>query len=412
MSPNVRRDVVVGGAISAMGIGLLAFALFAGEDSFRAPRWVVGAIALACLGAAALPVKGVFTSGEIKITSTPVGAAVAGALLFVGALAAWVMIAVGPEGAAITFDIPLPISDDAERVVKTILFHLLFGTIALACLVASVAVLRDAPPSVRHTLVVAVAASAAGLIGWVVIEYHRQASQPIAPIVYLSFDRRFAAEGYLMRVNGKDIALRPGHTGTGLFVGGNNDWVDLEAPRGFHTGHGLTLEFWMKRENWVNPFMRGSDSQTLATVDLERDYRGQPELRQLAFSLELRNPKRESAPKKRMTPADAYQYWAQARVGDVRLKPLRPVSIAADKWTHIAIVYDRFLIDRMRLYVDGRLVARAVAWGSDPGFADIRSMRLGTYQERNGAYRGMIDEVKLYARALSDEEIAAAAAAN
>ena len=68
------------------------------------------------------------------------------------------------------------------------------------------------------------------------------------------------------------------------------------------------------------------------------------------------------------------------------------------------------LIDRMRLYVDGRLVARAVAWGSDPGFADIRSMRLGTYQERNGAYRGMIDEVKLYARALSDEEIAASAA--
>jgi len=409
MSPNVRRDVVVGGAISAMGIGLLAFALFAGEDSFRAPRWVVGAIALACLGAAALPVKGVFTSGEIKITSTPVGAAVAGALLFVGALAAWVMIAVGPEGAAITFDIPLPISDDAERVVKTILFHLLFGTIALARLVASVAVLRDAPPSVRHTLVVAVAASAAGLIGWVVIEYHRQASQPIAPIVYLSFDRRFAAEGYLMRVNGKDIALRPGHTGTGLFVGGNNDWVDLEAPRGFHTGHGLTLEFWMKRESWVNPYMRGSSAQTVATVDLEREYRGQPELRQLTFYLELHDTRRDP-PKKRDVPPAAYEYRPQARVGDVKLKPLHAVPMAADTWTHVAIVYDRFLIDRLRLYVDGRLVARAMPWSSDPGFADIRGMRLGTQQERNGAYRGMIDEVKLYARALSDQEIAAAAA--
>jgi hypothetical protein len=34
-------------------------------------------------------------------------------------------------------------------------------------------------------------------------------------------------------------------------------------------------------------------------------------------------------------------------------------------------------------------------------------MRSGTWSERNGAFRGMIDEVKVYARALSDEEIAA-----
>jgi len=412
MSPNVRRDLVLGGAISAIGIGLFAFALFAGDESFRAPRWVVGIIAVGCLVAAAPPLKAVLAAHELTLSPTPLGATLTALLLLVGLLAAWVMVAIGPEGVAITFDIPLPISEDAERVLKSILFYLLFGLIAAACLAGVVTALREAPSTLRHTLVVAVAASVVGLVAWIVIEFHGQASQPIAPVVYLSFDRRFPGDGYLVRANGAEVVARPGHSGMGLYTGGNNDWLDLEAPRGYHTGLGLTLEFWMKRENWVNPFMRGSDSQTLATVDLERDYRGQPELRQLAFSLELRNPKRESAPKKRMTPADAYQYWAQARVGDVRLKPLRPVSIAADKWTHIAIVYDRFLIDRMRLYVDGRLVARAVAWGSDPGFADIRSMRLGTYQERNGAYRGMIDEVKLYARALSDEEIAAAAAAN
>ena len=75
-------------------------------------------------------------------------------------------------------------------------------------------------------------------------------------------------------------------------------------------------------------------NKSLATVDLERDYRGQPELRQVAFSLELRNPKREGAPKKRTTPSDAYQYWAQARVGDVRLKPLRPIPLAIFKCRH------------------------------------------------------------------------------
>ena len=96
-------------------------------------------------------------------------------------------------------------------------------------------------------------------------------------------------------------------------------------------------------------------------------------------------------------------------VGTVRLAPLRAVAVAADRWTHVAVVYDRFIFDRMRLYVDGKLVARAVPWGSAPGFADLRTLRLGTWVERNGAYRGMIDEVKVYARALSEEEIAQSA---
>jgi hypothetical protein len=73
-------------------------------------------------------------------------------------------------------------------------------------------------------------------------------------------------------------------------------------------------------------------------------------------------------------------------------------------------VYDRFLLDRMRLYVDGRLVARALPWSSAPGFADLRTLRLGTWVERNGAYRGMVDEVKVYARALPEQEIATSAA--
>ena len=49
-----------------------------------------------------------------------------------------------------------------------------------------------------------------------------------------------------------------------------------ETPRGYHTGHGLTLEFWMKRDDWVNPYSRGAAMQNLVTVDLEREYKGQP----------------------------------------------------------------------------------------------------------------------------------------
>ena len=48
-------------------------------------------------------------------------------------------------------------------------------------------------------------------------------------------------------------------------------------------------------------------------------------------------------------------------------------------------------------------------WRSGPGFAMIRTLRIGTGAERNGAYRGMVDEVKVYARPLTEEEIAASA---
>src|SRR5205085_7377222 len=95
----------------------------------------------------------------------------------------------------------------------------------------------------------------------------------------------------------------------------------------------------------------------------------------------------------------------------VLLVPSRNMSIAPQRWTHVAVVYDRFLFDRMRLYLDGRRVARAAPWAAAPGFADIRSLRIGTWFERTGAYRGLVDEVKVYARALTDAEIEAEAAA-
>lgn len=104
-----------------------------------------------------------------------------------------------------------------------------------------------------------------------------------------------------------------------------------------------------------------------------------------------------------------YLFRPEARAGEARIAPARSVTIPAQRWTHVAVVYDRFLVDRMRLYVDGRQVARGIPWGSAPGFAVIRTVRIGTAAERNGAYRGMVDELKVFARPLSEEEIAAEA---
>jgi len=236
-------------------------------------------------------------------------------------------------------------------------------------------------------------ASVVALVVWIGLEWHASASQPMAPVLHLSFDKGFPAEGYLARPHGNEVVARPGRVGSGLFIGGDEDWLEVQAPQGFDTRQGMTLAFWMRREAWVNPYVKGAATQTVATVQLERLWRGKPEAQHVTFSFAANTAR------------------PQARVGDVRLVPSRAISIAPQRWTHVAVVYDRFLFDRMRLYVDGRRVARAAPWAAAPGFADIRSVRIGTWFERNGAYRGMVDEVKVYARALTDAEIEAEAAA-
>jgi hypothetical protein len=391
VNPNVRRDLITGGALVVAGVGLLAFAWFGPDEGFRAPRWIVGLIALACLLAGAIPLRDGLRGERIVGTSPVAALATAGMLAVLAIVALWVMVAVGPEGAAMTFDIPVAVSEDAHRDVVAFLFYAVLGVVALSCVAGAAGALFTL--HLGHTAKVTAIASVAALVVWIGLEWHARASQPMAPVLHLSFDKGFPAEGYLARPHGNEVVARPGRVGSGLFIGGDEDWLEVQAPQGFDTRQGMTLAFWMRREAWVNPYVKGAATQTVATVQLERLWRGKPEAQQVTFSFTANTAR------------------PQARVGEVRLVPSRAISIAPQRWTHVAVVYDRFLFDRMRLYVDGRRVARAAPWAAAPGFADIRSVRIGTWFERNGAYRGMVDEVKVYARALTDAEIEAEAAA-
>ena len=405
MSPGVFRDLTIGGAVVLVGVCLLGFAFFGDEESFRAPRWVVAAVALSFMLSGGLPLKHAVAEGGILPKNLYVNLAVTAVLAGLALATVWVMVAVGPEGIAL--DIPFSLPGEIESWFKSISFYAITGAGAALCMVYALSTFAKALPSLGRSAIVAVVAPVLGVLAWVGIEFYRKATPPEPPLMFLSFDRRFPGDDYLARAHGDEILARAGKQGNGLFVGGSGDWVEIDAPKGFDTGHGLTLEFWMKRESWVNPYAKGSRTQTVAIVDVEREYKGHPEMRQISFSMELSVP-RERA-KDRNLRADYYVFRPIAKVGEVRLAPAGPVKIAADRWTHVAVVYDRFLFDRMRLYVNGQLVARALPLGAAPGFADIRTIRLGTWYERNGAYRGMIDEMKVYARTLSDEEIVAAA---
>jgi Concanavalin A-like lectin/glucanases superfamily len=406
MTPGVRRDLLIGGAVVAVGIGLFAFAIFGADEGFRAPRWVVAAVAVTFIGCGVLPLRSAIAEGGIVPDNLYAHLAVAAFFAFLAMAFAWMMTAVGPEG--VSLDTPPLLPRNVELWVKRIAFYAITGAGAIGSLTIALASFGKAVPAMGRTVVVAVAAPIAGLAAWVAIETRGQTMPPRAPLMHLTFDQRFPGDGYLARAFGDEIFARPGKVGTGLFIGGSGDWLDIEAPRGYDTRHGLTLEFWMKRESWVNPFLKGSKQQTVASVDIEGEYRGRPEMRQMSFSMELSAPRRREGEKNMR--ADYYTFRPSARVGDVRLAPPASVQIPANRWTHVAVVYDRLLVDRMRLYIDGELIARALPLGSAPGFADIRNVRLGTQFERNGAYRGMVDEVNVYARALSDEEIEASAA--
>jgi hypothetical protein len=405
MNPNVRRDLIIGGAVVAFGLGLLGFALFAGDESFRAPRWAVAAAAAGFLVGGIVPLRHAASIMPLRPVGTYQNLFACVVLFACFVAAAWTLVAIGPEGVAITLDIPMPVSETAERWIRSSLFYGVFGAGALALFAASMYTLNRALPALGRTTFIAIVAPAAGVMSWIAIEIWRETVPPYPPVIWLTFDQRFPSDGYLARPVGHDLIAKPGHKGMGLFVGGNGDWIDVEAPPGFDTSHGLTLEMWVRRENWVNPYGKGSRLQQVAAVDLELDYKGRAEVRQVAFGLDL------SPPRERVGAVlpEHYVYRPQARAGEVRIEPSRALSIPPQVWTHVAVVYDRFLVDRLRLYVDGKQVARGMPWGAAPGFAVIRAVRIGTASERNGAYRGMVDELKVYARPLAEEEIAASA---
>src|SRR5262245_44995648 len=167
MNPNVRRDLVLGGTVTVFGIGLLAFALFGADESFRAPRWVVAAAAIAFLFGGSIPLRAVAAMVNLRPSGKTANLIVFGALFALALAVLWILVSVGPEGAAVTLDVPLPfISDSAERVLRAVIFYGVFGAAGIAFFVGALAALNTALPAMGRTAVVAMVAPIIGLMAW------------------------------------------------------------------------------------------------------------------------------------------------------------------------------------------------------------------------------------------------------
>lgn len=82
-------------------------------------------------------------------------------------------------------------------------------------------------------------------------------------------------------------------------------------------------------------------------------------------------------------------------------------DIEADKWTHVAATFDG-TTRRMKIYINGVLVGEKI--GVNPQIVGKDFIELGRNADNNDStgramFKGQIDDVKIYARTLSDAEI-------
>ncbi|MCU7834616.1 MAG: matrixin family metalloprotease [gamma proteobacterium symbiont of Taylorina sp.] len=236
-----------------------------------------------------------------------------------------------------------------------------------------------------------------GLIG--IHISHQQAKPKLisgkALIAQLSFDHNLNDSGpYKMQgqVNGDEVSLRKGIKGNGLFVGGSEDWLDLPLPDQLLLESGFTSEFWFRRENWSNPYIGGAGFQTLVAITS-------------SFVQDITAEGCALTPPWALVSTVSHRNLKNRESETVRAYT-KPDIIQPNIWLHAATVYDPFE-SSLSLYLDGKLVE--TIWAVPAPLFSIRHIRFGTWFKANQAFRGMLDEFKLYNYARTAQEIKIAA---
>ena len=162
-----------------------------------------------------------------------------------------------------------------------------------------------------------------------------------------------------------------GKYGSALSFNGSNAWVTVANASSLNLTTGLTAEA------WVNPSALGSAYRTVL-------FREQPGNE--VYSLY------------------ANQSSPQAPVGEVYAGGYKDAvgsgALPIGSWTHLAMSYDGASV---RLYVNGTLVSTTAAPGSLASSSGV--LRIGGNNIWGEYFSGLIDEVRLYNRALSASEI-------
>lgn len=373
----------------AAGLFILGVALVADDAGFHAPRWVVAVIG----GVAVLSGILVRRGDGGGAPGDGLATALLVTLLLTGFAVTilWVLLEVAPGSGRVSTSLPFWFLVPAW--VDRVFFYTLVGSFALLVGFLALAAWRDllrriaarVPGPLGRLVVPAGALVLLGPVAWAGYErYLAQDPGPGEPLVSLSFEGSLAdagPHGVRGAAAGDEVGFVPGVRGQALFVGGTEDWVDYALPPAVDLTRSVTLEFWFRREDWRNPYAAGSGVQTIVGAG------------HLTVGLNLhRRPA--------VRPVGSV---GGTRAGDPA------VSVPPETWIHVALVYDRRR-SAVRLHLDGHEVARAPRYGA-PALERQDSLRIGTWHRANQAFRGAVDELRLYGYARSAAEIRTAASA-
>jgi len=184
------------------------------------------------------------------------------------------------------------------------------------------------------------------------------------------------------------IRVAGGKIGKALQFDGSDDWVTVTDT----TASPLDLSTAMTLEAWVNP----TSMSGWETVLMKE--RGAAGAGLLSYALYAHDGAPQAGgfagPAGYLRPAPANSTTDQG------VRQASHTAIPLNTWTHLATTYDGA---NMRLYINGVLVATKAQTGSIA--VGNQPLRIGGNNVSGEFFRGIIDEVRVYNRALSAAEI-------
>ncbi|HWM62688.1 MAG TPA: LamG domain-containing protein, partial [Solirubrobacterales bacterium] len=205
---------------------------------------------------------------------------------------------------------------------------------------------------------------------------------PDAPVAAYSFDEDSGEVAHDSAGNHDGELVHTewirGKYGSAIYLDGNDDYVEIPDSPELQLTEEFTLETWVRPE--------GVYDEGVAISKEAGNF----------YSYQLFAGSREEAgvPEGFL----AYEPWAWEDVEDEE-NPLQ-----AKTWNHLAFTYDGAVL---RLYVNGELVD--TEWGP-PAQASVGPLMFGGNDDEE-FFKGRIDEVRIYSRALNEAEVSADSAA-
>jgi Concanavalin A-like lectin/glucanases superfamily len=177
------------------------------------------------------------------------------------------------------------------------------------------------------------------------------------------------ASGLKNGATGRKVRRVEGRFGRGAAFNGRNSWLTVRNRASLNLARAMTLEAWVKPR----------------AVSGRRAIVAKPGARTSVYALHASTPKGAAA---------------QAAMRGRGRHVARAATVPLGRWTHVAATYDG---SRLRLYQNGQEVSSEAATGL------IRSsggpLRIGGTSLGGDWFKGVIDEVRIYRRALTGQEI-------